>query len=75
MTQKRQLLETLAHRGEVLDYLIKHFKGNNFELAAILEHGFDKTDYDNLQEYLGDEGEQTQSEMDKEAGASLDRQR
>ena len=75
MTQKRQLLGTLARRGEVLEYLIMHFKGNHFELACILEHGFDKTDYENLRDYLGDDSEQTQSEMDKEAGDWLDRQR
>ena len=72
---RRELLETLAYRGEVLDYLITTFKGRHYELACILEHGFADVDYENLKDFLGDDAEQTQTEMNADANASMDRQR
>ena len=73
--ERRDLLTDLADRREVLDYLITTFKGRHYELACILEHGFAAVDYENLKHFLGDDTEQTQSEMNADANASMDRQR
>lgn len=72
--EKRELLERLAKRGEILDYFITTFKHRNLEIACILQNGFLDVDYENLTAYFAD-GEQSQSEINQEEGAWLDRQR
>ena len=74
-TAQKQLLERLAERGEVLDYLACRFKGLNNELAWMLEHGFDEIDYRRLAEWLGDESGFSQAEANKEENAWMDKQR
>ena len=74
-SEDRDLLTDLADRREVLDYLITTFKGRHYELACILEHGFAAVDYENLKHFLGDDTEQTQSEMDADENSYMDRQR
>jgi hypothetical protein len=72
--EKSDLLDRLARNGELLDYFITTFKGRNFDIACILENGFTDGDYENLKEYFADR-EPSQSEMNNEEGAWLDRSR
>ena len=74
--KRQERLELMAKEGRLLDYLITTFRHRDNELACILMTGFDNVDHDNLKDYLdAEEGQQTQSEIDKEEGAWLDRQR
>lgn len=78
--ERKDLLERLAERDEVFEYLIKTFKHDEYALVHILRCGMDTsagkfTDYANLKDWLGDDSEQSQAEMDADENSYMDRQR
>lgn len=76
-TERKDLLERLMQKGEVLDYLIITYKKiDPYDLIWKLEHGFFQADYDRLQSYLDEgDGEQSQAEMDADENSYMDRMR
>jgi len=74
--ERQGRLERMACEGRLMEYFRETFKHREYGLACVLMNGFDNVDHENLKDYLdAEEGQQTQSEMNKEEGAWLDRQR